>query len=168
MTQWSETSLSEFPALRRLVDLGWTHVPGATIDQERDSVAHAYLPQRLLDAIKRLNPWISTDNALQAMRRVTQVNAPSLLEANAQVHQDLTTYISLEQDRGQGRRHQTVRLIDWDDPSNNEFVGVDQFRVQGRERIRADLVLFVNGLPFVVIEAKNPALVTHPLEEAVD
>ncbi len=168
MNQWSESHLSESPALRRLTQLGWTHVSGSTIDQERDSLAHAYLPQRLLDAIKRLNPWISPDNAVQAVRRVTQVQAASLLEANAQVHQDLTTYFSLEQDLGQGRRHQTVRLIDWDDPSNNDFVVVDQFWVHGTEKIRADLVLFVNGLPLVVIEAKNPALVSHPLEEAVD
>ena len=106
------------------------------------------------------------DNAVQAMRRVTQVNAASLPEANAQVHQDLTTYFSLEQYLGQGRRHQTVRLIDWDGPSNNEFLVVDQFWVHGSEKIRGDLVLFVNGLPLVVIEAKNPDLVSHPLEEA--
>ncbi len=165
---WSESHLSESPALRRLIQLGWTHIPGSAIDQERDSLAYATLPQRLFAAIKRLNPWISMDNTVQAVRRVTQVNATSLLEANAQVHQDLTTYFSLEQDLGSGRRHQTVRLIDWDDPSNNEFVVVDQFGVHGREKIRADLVLFVNGLPLVVIEAKNPALVSHPLEESVD
>ena len=168
MTSWSESHLAESPALRRLIALGWTHIPGSIIDRERDSLAQATLPKRLFNAIKHLNPWISTDNAVQAMRRVTQVNATSLLEANAQVHQDLTTYFSLEQDLGSGRRHQTVQLIEWNDPSHNEFVVVDQFWVHGTEKIRADLVLFVNGLPLVVIEAKNPALVSHPLEEAMD
>ncbi len=165
---WSESHLSESPALHQLIALGWTHIPGTAIDQERDSLAHAYLPDRLRSAIHRLNPWISPDNATQAMRRVTQVQAPSLLEANLQVHDALTNAFSLEQDRGQGRRHQTVHVIDWDTPQNNEFIVIDQFRVHGSENIRPDLTLFVNGLPLAVIEAKNPALVLHPLEEAVD
>lgn len=168
MTQWSESHLSETPALQQLVGLGWTHFTGSETESERETLAQVFLPERLRMAIHRLNPWISPDNATQAMRRVTQVLAPSLLEANLQVHDALTNAFSLEQDRGQGRRHQTVRLIAWDEPQNNEFLVVDQFRVHGSENIRPDLVLFVNGLPLVVIEAKNPALILHPLEEAVD
>lgn len=165
---WNEYNLSESPALQQLIGLGWTHVSGPDTESERDTLGQAVLPERLRTAIHRLNPWISPDNAHQAIRHVTQVQAPSLLEANLFVHDALTNTFSLEQDRGHGRRHQTVRLIDWDDPQNNEFLVVDQFRVHGTENIRPDLVLFVNGLPLVVIEAKNPALVLHPLEEAVD
>jgi type I restriction enzyme R subunit len=84
MTQWSESLLSESPALRRLIALGWTHIPGSTIDQERDSLAHATLPQRLLNAIKRLNPWISMDNAVFVYRHQTLGDVDGHLEEISQ------------------------------------------------------------------------------------
>lgn len=79
------------------------------------------------------------------------------MEANEKIHDMLVNYISIQQDLGKGKKGQTVRLIDFDNPSNNEFLVVDQFTITGGEKpIRPDLILFVNGLPLVVIECKSP------------
>jgi type I restriction enzyme R subunit len=72
------------------------------------------------------------------------------------------------QDLGKGNKGQTVRIIDFDNPDNNEFLCVNQFKVSGREQnIIPDIVLFVNGLPLAVIECKSP-YVTNPMEAGIN
>ena len=80
-----------------------------------------------------------------------------MMEANQWFWEHLTQYFSVDQDLGSGRRGQTLKLIDFDNPENNEFLCVDQFKIQGpTQNIIPDILLFVNGMPLGVIECKSP------------
>lgn len=165
---WNEAGESEWPAVELLQQLGYTFVPPETIDLERDSLHEGVLIPRLTAALKRLNPWLSDDNLSKAVRTVTQVQATSLLEASEMLHIVLTCGKSLDQDVGAGKKGQTVQYIDFDDLSQNEFIVTRQFRVQGtKKQIVPDLVLFVNGIPLVILECKSPILGDKWFSEAV-
>lgn len=168
---WNEATLSEDPAVEHLRRLGYTYLAPSVLDAERISVRDVFLRERLNAAIRRLNPWISEDNAHRAAHAVTAVQAASILEASEKLHTTLTYGISLEQDIGEGKKGQSVRFFDFDAPTskNNEFIVTRQYRVQGaRKNIRPDIVLLVNGIPLVVIECKSPTLGEGWKVEATD
>jgi type I restriction enzyme R subunit len=166
---WNEASLSEDPAVEHLVRLGYKYVGPEILEGERESVKEVVLTGRLSTALKKINPWLSDDNVHKAVRAVMSVPAASLIEASEKLYTTLTYGISLEQDRGDGKKGQTVRYFDFDDPAKNEFIVTRQFRVQGaKKNIRPDIVLLVNGIPLVVIECKSPTLGEGWKAEAID
>jgi type I restriction enzyme R subunit len=166
---WNEENLSESPAVRQLEALGYTFVSADALEAERESLKDVVLTKRLATAVKRLNPWLSEDNVAKAVRAVIHVPATSLIEASEKLYTVLTYGTSLEQDRGEGKKGQTVRFIDFDRPKNNEFLVTRQFRVQGaKKQIRPDIVLFANGIPLAVIECKSPTLGEGWKAEAID
>lgn len=168
-----ETTTVERPALDQLVSLGYQWLDGAEFVPdapacERQSLRDVVLEPRLRTAIRRLNPWISDDILAKVVRDLTVIQAASLIEANRFFHESLVRYRSYEQDVGKGRKGQTVKIIDFDNIENNEFLVVNQFRVQGpTEVIVPDLTVFVNGLPLAVIECKSP-YITDPMECGID
>jgi type I restriction enzyme, R subunit len=122
----------------------------------------------LEQAIQRINPWISEDNLRKVVREVTLIQTSTLMESNKWFWERLTQYFSVDQDLGSGRRGQTLKLIDFDNLENNEFLCVDQFKIQGpSQNIIPDILLFVNGLPLGVIECKAP-FVTDPMAEGIN
>ena len=154
---WNEESLSENPAVVHLCRLGYTYVPPEVIDVERESFKEVVLAK------------LSDDNVHKAVRVVTSIQAASLIEASERLHTALTYGISLEQDLGDGKKGQTIRFFDFDDPKKNEFIVTRQFTVQGgKKNIRPDIVLLVNGIPLVVIECKSPTLGEGWKAEAID
>ena len=156
---WNEQGLSEDPAVGLLKALGYAYVRPETLEGQRASLKEAVLTSRLATAVKRLNPWLSDANVAQATRRVTQVSAVSLAEANQAVYTSLTYGVALEQDRGDGRKSHTVRFLDFDEPERNDWIVTRQYRVRGAKKdIVPDVVVFVNGLPLVVIECKSPTV----------
>src|SRR3984885_13746405 len=166
---WNEENLSENPAVVQLRRLGYTYVPSEVLELERDSFKDVVLSKRLPTALMRLNPGLSDDNVQKAIRTVTTVPAASLIEASEKLHTALTYGMSLEQDRGDGKKGQTVRFFDFDDIKKNEFIVTRQFRVQGsKKNIRPDIVLLVNGIPLAVIECKSPTLGEGWKAEAID
>ncbi|MCI5162278.1 MAG: type I restriction endonuclease subunit R, partial [Candidatus Electrothrix sp. AX5] len=168
-----ELNKVEQPAIDQLVSLGWTYLPGAALSpehpaQERSSFKEVVLPTRLNAAIQKINPWISVDNLRKVTRGLIHPTAATLMEANQDMHTALVRYLSVEQDLGKGRKGQTVRIIDFDDPANNEFLVTNQFRVAGPDdTIIPDLVLFVNGLPLAIIECKSP-YINHPIAKGIE
>ncbi len=105
----------------------------------------------------------------KAVRAVTHVAATSLIEASEKLHTILTYGIALEQDLGDGKKGQTVRFIDFDEPTNNELVVTRQYTVKGAEsHIRPDVALFANGIPLAIIECKSPTLGEKWRAEAID
>lgn len=168
MSSWNELTLSELPALKLLQKLGYTYVTPKKIEEERDSLTEPVLLNRLKQVIKNLNPWISDPNIQQAITKITRVSGTSDIEINQDIHEKFIKYFSVSQDLGNGSRHHTVKVIDFENPRNNEFVVTQQYRVKGPKReIRCDLVCFVNGLPIVVIEAKNPVMAGGNPEQAI-
>lgn len=167
-----ERKLVEAPALEQLKGLGWSHIDGTTLAPEKTNLRSSFkdvvLTPNLEQAIQRINPWISEDNLRKVVREVTLIQTSTLMEANQWFWERLTQYFSVDQDLGSGRRGQTLKLIDFDQPENNEFLCVDQFKVQGpNQNIIPDITLFVNGLPLGVIECKSP-FVTDPMAEGIN
>lgn len=161
----------ELPALEQLQALGWTHLDGTKLvpgsSNHRSSLKEMVLTPNLEQAIQRINPWINGDNLRKVIREVSVIPASTLMEANQWFWERLTQYFSVEQDLGSGRRGQTVKLIDFETLSNNEFLCVDQLKFQGSSQaIIPDITLYVNGLPLGVIECKSP-YVTDPMAEGI-
>lgn len=166
-TRWDELNLSEEPTIKQLEKLGYEYIEPSKLDIERESRSNVILEERLKNVILKLNPWIDENNLKKALRRIITIVATSTIEANEKIHHDLVHYFSLEQDLGSGKKGQTVRLIDFESPENNEFIVTNQFKVNGpQENIIADVVVFVNGIPLAVIECKSPT-VTNPMESAI-
>lgn len=165
----------ELPALKQLQALGWIYQHGLQLapmsfaeNGEREYLREVLLEKRLQAALRRINPWISEENLRKVMREITHPAFPTLMEANLNLWQMLVHYQSVEQDLGHGRRGQTVKIIDFDNIDNNEFLCVNQFKIEGvNQTVIPDIVLFVNGLPLAVIEAKSP-YVTDPMAKGID
>ena len=162
----------ELPALEQLQALGWQYLEGVKLSpeesDERGSYKEVVLEKRLSLSIKRINPWITEENLHKVVRELTKVTYTNLIEANQEIWEVLNKCVSVMQDLGKGNKGQTVRIIDFENPDNNEFLCVNQFKVLGTEKnIIPDIVLFVNGLPLAVIECKSP-YVTNPMEAGIN
>ena len=162
----------ELPALDQLQALGWEYLEGAKLSpeesDERGSYKEVVLEKRLSLSVKRINPWITDENLHKVVRDLTRATYTNLIEANEGIWEVLNKCVSVMQDVGKGNKGQTVRIIDFDNPDNNEFLCVNQFKVSGPEQnIIPDIVLFVNGLPLAVIECKSP-YVTNPMEAGIN
>ena len=163
----------ELPALEQLQSLGWEYIHGSELSpdnsDERKYLSHVVLKKRLESSIQRINPWISDENLRKVVRDLIKPQSVTLMETNQSIWETLTQYISVEQDvDGKGRRGQTVKVIDFESPENNEFLCTNQFKVEGvNQKIIPDVLLFVNGLPLGVIECKSP-FVTDPMEAGIN
>ncbi len=163
---------SEKPALDQLQKIGWSYKDGREILPNtfnlRDSLKEVILTPNIQQSIKRINPWINDENLRKIIRDIKLIQTSTLMEANQWLWEKLTQYFSVEQDLGKGRRGQTVKLIDFDEIHNNEFLCVNQYKVQGPiQYIIPDIILFVNGLPLGVIECKSP-YITDPMEAGIN
>ena len=153
----------EQEALGWLADLGYTHLYGPDIafdgpSPERKDYREVLLIQRLSNAIDRLNPAIPLPARQDALQQVMSLGIPSQLSANRYFHQLLVTGVPVQYNKDGDTRGDFVRLIDWTDASNNEWLAVNQFSIKGPHHTRRpDIILFVNGLPLVLLELKNPA-----------
>ncbi|MCL6582688.1 MAG: type I restriction endonuclease subunit R [bacterium] len=160
----------ESAALSWLSGLGYQTLFGPDIAPdmpaaEREHYGQVVLERRLRDALARLNPQVPADALEEAFRKLTRPDSPSLLVNNHIIHKYLIEGVPVEYPRADGSLGgDLVRVLDYDEPENNEFLAVNQFTVvEGRGDLqivpirRPDVVLFVNGLPLAVIELKNAA-----------
>lgn len=159
----------ESACLEWLADLGWTCMHGDEVSpgdgDARSRYSDVVLPQPLLRAVTRLNPGLSAAEADEAVGRFASYGAQSLVDGNKEVYDWLRNGVPVERIEVDGRR--TVlraQVIDW--AGHNDLLAVRQFTVQGQKIRRPDIVLFVNGLPLVVIELKNPADLNADVESA--
>ncbi len=160
---------AEDPARRLLERLGWTYVPAETLASERPNERDVLLKDRLRAALLRLNDGLTGAQAERVIFDLERADGIGMAR-NQLVHEYLTYGMSPTVDGPDGRDTRTVRFFDFDDPEGglNEFVVTTQFRVlRGNEKgdlnddqrvVIPDLVLFVNGIPLVVMEAKSPTL----------
>ncbi len=157
-------SVVEEAALAWLEALGWRIVHGPDIapdtqGAERRDYGEVVLVQRLRDALARLNPALPADALEDAFRKLTRPEHQSLVAQNHRFHRFLVDGVPVEYQREDGSiGGAQVRLLDFETPKNNDWLAVNQFTVvENRNNRRPDIVLFVNGLPLVVMELKNAA-----------
>jgi type I restriction enzyme, R subunit len=125
---------------------------------ERLAHDEVVLMARLTTAVQRLNPFMPEEAQAEAIRFITQTELPVLLEENRRIHRLLTEGVDVEYFGSDGALTAgKVRLMDYEHPSDNDWLAVQQFTViAGQHKRRPDVVLFVNGLPLAVIELKAP------------
>ncbi len=163
MTTLTEADVEQ-ASLEWLPDLGWhvEHGPDIAPDTpnaERDNYGQVVLERRLRDSLDALNPGLPLDALDDAYRKLTGPEGSTMEARNRAFHRMLVNGVEVEYPAGDGRvRGDLVRVIDFDNPANNDWLAVNQFTVaEDQSTRRPDVVLFVNGLPLGVIELKNPA-----------
>ena len=176
--QW-EYDLVEKPFCEQLRVMGWQWIEGDTDVPEfteRESFREVLLKGRLAAALRKLNlrdgqPWLDDARIARAIRDLEQAAGHRLMEIN-----ESATKLLLKGTETDGLpdwdygRPQPVRFIDFENPANNDFLVINQFKVEltsGRGHVIPDAVLFVNGIPLVVAEFKSPGI-ENPLQEAIN
>lgn len=171
---YGELLLVEQPAIDLLTKLGWSYANlfaesfGANGTEGRDSEHQVILVRRLRTALEKLNPGLEADTYAQAIDQLTQDRSKQLpVNANRDVYALLKEGVKVTRhDEDGGQIIETLRVIDWTTPANNDFYLTSQMWVAGdMYRRRCDLLAFVNGLPLVFIELKKPSV---PLKSAYD
>ncbi len=153
----------EQEALGWLADVGYGVVYGPDIAPdglapERDNYRQVILTGRLRAAIDQLNPAVPAAARADALKQVVDLGIAALLTANRRFHQLLVTGVPVQYQKDGETRGDFVRLIDWATTASNDWLAVNQFSIKGPHHTRRpDIILFVNGLPLVLLEIKNPA-----------
>lgn len=147
-------------ALSYLENLGYSYILGTTLSPDGEHPERQYtdvvLTTRLRDAIDKLNPTIAQDAKEDALKKVLRTESPNALINNENFHKYLTEGVDVEVRTADGIRGEKVYIVDFANAENNEFLAINQFTIiEGSHNKRPDLILFINGLPLVVIELKN-------------
>lgn len=162
MSKITESSI-ETLAIERLQALGFDYVYAPdiapdTTNPERESFAEVLLAKRLRNAVARINPTLPPAALDEAIKTIQRISSPELLANNEAFYRLLTEGVNVSYQKDGNTRGDLVWLVDFDNPDNNEFLVANQFTIiENNQNKRPDLILFVNGLPLVVIELKNAA-----------
>lgn len=173
MTHITESNIETF-AIEALRSLGWQYVHGLSIapcaeNAERESFEQIILTQRLRKAVARLNRDIPADAQEQAVQKVLRIYSPDLLHNNETFHQFLVEKIKIPYQQDGYERSYEVAFIDFINPSNNEFLVVNQYMIiENNQNKRPDILLFINGIPIVLFELKNAADENATIRKAFD
>lgn len=176
--EW-EYDLVERPFCEQLKAMGWEWLEG-DVDvpelTERANFREVLLKERLATALRKINlrdgrPWLDDDRIAKAIRDLEQAAGHQLMEVNQSATQLLLkgTVADGLPDWDNGRP-QPVRYIDFENPENNDFIVINQFKVEltsGRGHVIPDAVLFINGIPLIVAEFKSPGI-ENPLQQAIN
>ena len=160
MAKLTENDIEQL-AIEKLEALGYQYVYAPNIAHdgehpERNSYEDVILTQRLQQAIQRINPLIPQQAKQEALKEIQRIHSPELLTNNEQFHRMLTEGVKISYQKDGNNRGDMVWLIDFKHPENNEFVVANQFTViENGQNKRPDIILFINGIPIVVIELKN-------------
>lgn len=171
-----EINASQRPALALFEAMGYTYISPADCDKQRGSRYHVLLRDILRGQLRRLNRYIyagaenefSAANIERAMEDLDEPLTDGLVRTSEKIYDALLLGKSYPETVGEGKMLSfNLRYIDWETPQNNMFHVTEEFAVDSRDRqhnARPDIVLFINGIPFAVIECKAPHI---PVEEAV-
>jgi type I restriction enzyme R subunit len=161
MERITENEIEKF-AVELLEGSGYQYIYAPSIapdseTPERQSFEDVLLMDRLKTAVGRINPSVPADIREDAIKQIQRLNSPELITNNEAFHRMLTEGINVSIRKDGRSRGDLVWLIDFTNPENNDFIAANQFTViENNVNKRPDVILFVNGLPLVVIELKNP------------
>ncbi len=162
MQKLAESDIEQF-SIEQLEDLGYQYIYSPEIapdgaKPERQSFEDVLLLERLREAVGRINPNIPFHTREDALKQIQRLNSPELIANNEAFHRMLTEGITVTYQKNGSSRGDLVWLIDFEHPDNNDFVVANQFTVvENGVNKRPDVILFINGLPLVVMELKNAA-----------
>lgn len=171
-----EINASQRPALALFEAMGYTYISPADCDKQRGSRYHVLLRDILRGQLRRLNRYVyagaenefSAANIERAMEDLDEPLTDGLVRTSEKIYDALLLGKSYPETVGDGKMLSfNLKYIDWDNPQNNVFHVTEEFAVDSRDRqhnARPDIVLFINGIPFAVIECKAPHI---PVDEAV-
>lgn len=171
-----EKNISQQPAIDLLTAMGYTYISPADCDKQRGSRYHVLLRDILRGQLRRLNRYVyagaenefSAANIERAMEDLDEPLTDGLVRTSEKIYDALLLGKSYPETVGDGKMLSfNLRYIDWDNPQNNMFHVTEEFAVDSRDRqhnARPDIVLFINGIPFAIIECKAPHI---PVDEAV-
>ncbi len=135
----------------------YIYAPSIAPDSEnpmRESFEDVILKEKLQNSLTIINPTLAYDKIEYAVKQIERLKTSELLTDNEAFHKMLTEGITIEVQKDGVTRGEIVKLIDFDDISNNDFVVSNQFTIiENGINKRPDLILFVNGLPLVVVRA---------------
>ncbi|WP_447768564.1 type I restriction endonuclease subunit R [Aeromonas veronii] len=157
-----------------LAEVGYRVVCGYDVAPDSDNPWRANFNQVLLldqlrGAIARLNPSVPMVAREDALAQVVNLDTPAQLSANRAFHRLLVNGVPVQYQRDGETVGDFVRLVDFENPAANEWLAINQFTIKGPKHTRrSDIILFVNGLPLVVLELKNPADVHADIWKAFD
>ena len=162
MTRITEHSIEDF-AIKLLEHLGYKYIYAPSFahdgeNPERNSYEEILLTQRMAEAVRRINPTVPPAAQEEAIKEIQRIHSPELLTNNESFHRLLTEGIKVSYQKDGQQRGDLVWLIDFNTPENNDFIVANQFTVvEDGVNKRPDVILFVNGIPLVVLEIKNAA-----------
>ncbi len=177
--QDDEWTNSEEPALNQLYAMGYEYKTQDELNRERRDYREVLLYDRIENAIRKLNPELDEDGIYDSVTQINENYYPyslDVMDTNEKIRAKLVGLsksgglepITVSQNVREGNVNKTVRLFDFDNPENNDFLVTNQFKMDGlKEPVYPDIVCYVNGIPLVVIECKSP-YIKDPVNQAVE
>lgn len=166
LPDFDEASSSQVPALLQLINLGYDYIPRNELNNHRESKSQYILHNIAKKALRDINEDIisdkSIDEALYALEK-TKLD-DGMVKASEEVYSNLLGGVSVPEIIDGKKTSPQLKFIDWQEPENNVYYVVAEFEIEEDQNRRPDIVLFVNGIPFAVIECKKASV---PVDEAV-
>ena len=155
-SELNEIELVELPAHQVFGELGYETLEGTDLNDERKNYNDVILESRLGTKIRQLNPDLPEIVYATVINHVKSLTKPTPIENNREFHQMLLAGVKVPyQSEGQ-TRYYAIKLVDFEEPNNNDFLAVRQLIIKQHQQKRTDHILFVNGLPLVLLEYKDP------------
>ena len=156
MSQTPEYLYSELPAIELFKKLGFNYFD-ASIADTRESINEVILEDRLRQSLLKINPWLRDNSLEKVVRKLKNIQASTLMEANQIVFDFITKKDSITEKPTPEAKPQPVFIIDYENIENNDFLIVNQMKYNGiNKNSIPDIVVYINGLPLAIIEAKSP------------
>ena len=156
MSQTPEYLYSELPAIELFKKLGFNYFDGS-IANTRESINEVILEDRLRQSLLKINPWLRDNTLEKVVRKLKNIQASTLMEANQIVFDFITKKDSITEKPTPEAKPQPVFIIDYENIENNDFLIVNQMKYNGiHKNSIPDIVVYINGLPLAIIEAKSP------------
>lgn len=144
--------------IEHLVDnLGYDHLYGPDVRRSSDDYRDVFLPDVLPDALARINKELPSAAIDEAILKISNVEGGTLEQRNETFNDYLQSGVEVRYFDGEQDRDEIVRLLDFDDPGNNDFHVVNQWTFVEYSEKRPDVIVFVNGMPLVMFELKSPS-----------
>lgn len=167
LPDFDEASSSQIPAIIQLINMGYNYIPRHDVDKMRESHGQYVLRDIAFDALRNINDKqrISDASIREAIMDLEKIKMDDgIIKASETLFSNLLAGVSVSEIIDGKKTSPQLRFIDWEEPRNNLFHVVPEFEISEEQNRRPDIVLFVNGIPFAVIENKKASV---PVDEAV-